>query len=92
MTEKMQADVPPSRQAGFVRCCLYNSNMIRYQPGTEVELRIDPGDPLHIYDPGTRKMVSQGYMLTLIFPAAVLLGAAVSGIFLYVVRKMQIKW
>ena len=61
---------------------------IRYQPGTEVELRIDPGDPLHIYDPGTRKMVSQGYMLTLIFPAAVLLGAAVSGIFLYVVRKM----
>ena len=23
MTEKMQADVPPSRQAGFVRCCLY---------------------------------------------------------------------
>jgi hypothetical protein len=22
MTEKMQADVPPSRQAGFVRCCL----------------------------------------------------------------------
>ncbi len=23
MTEKMQADAPPSRQAGFVRCCLY---------------------------------------------------------------------
>ena len=23
MTEKMQADVPSSRQAGFVRCCLY---------------------------------------------------------------------
>ncbi|MBR3630035.1 MAG: hypothetical protein IKN55_06140, partial [Oscillospiraceae bacterium] len=22
MTEKMQADAPPSRQAGFVRCCL----------------------------------------------------------------------
>ena len=22
MTEKLQADVPPSRQAGFVRCCL----------------------------------------------------------------------
>ena len=22
MTEKMQADVPPGRQAGFVRCCL----------------------------------------------------------------------
>jgi len=23
MTEKMKADAPPSRQAGFVRCCLY---------------------------------------------------------------------
>ncbi|MBR3629744.1 MAG: DUF3592 domain-containing protein [Oscillospiraceae bacterium] len=67
---------------------VYNSNMIRYQPGTEVELMIDPGDPMHIYDPGTRKIVNQGYMLTLIFPAATLVGAAVAGIFLYGVRKM----
>ena len=25
MTENMQVDALPSRQAGFVRCCLYNS-------------------------------------------------------------------
>ena len=36
MTEKMQADVPPSRQAGFVRCCLNSlERKILHEYGTD---------------------------------------------------------
>ncbi|MBQ8920698.1 MAG: hypothetical protein IJ060_00870, partial [Oscillospiraceae bacterium] len=29
MTKKLQADVPPSRQAGFVRCCLDSPEKVK---------------------------------------------------------------
>ena len=66
----------------------FGSADVRYQPGTETKLMIDPEDPGHIYDPSARSAVNGAYLLTLIFPAVTLVGGICAGIILCIVRKV----
>lgn len=65
----------------------FQTSEIQYQPGTELEIMIDPDAPYHIYDPRSRSVVDHAYLLTLLFPASVLVGSLLTGVFMFLIFK-----
>ena len=54
----------------------------RFEEGDEVQLMVDPNEPARIYDPGSRDILRGAYLLTLTFPAGVIIGAIFLGVIL----------
>ncbi|MCR4646799.1 MAG: DUF3592 domain-containing protein [Oscillospiraceae bacterium] len=63
----------------------FADNSPRFKEGEEVKLMLDPADPEHFYDPGSRRILLGAYLLTLTFPAGVLFGAVVVGVMLRII-------